>query len=410
MFERFKKKSIEITCPACKGGQTEPALAFSTYCRNCGVHLKLLKGVARLNSGPQISGLSTVKEVTPMIPIEESINEEPAKKEPVAQSPKQSGNQKVRRKGRRKRKRNSAQKEKADTPEVREEPKPKNAQEVSVAEVFGLTSDEPIPEEKPVGKPLGMASESTPAPADELTEGSMAAMISDLVEQEKKRVQAMAGTPIESSPSATTKAKARSAKKPLSERGRHQVKVRCFRCHHCQWESRYAESTQCGRCNTYIKLNDVHIRQHMDRVIRTRGNVVIHRRGTFHGPELSCRDLMVMGAISAKVDCSGEARFKHSVSVTGHLYCENLIIEKGVIVEFVDGVHTENAVINGTLRGDITCAGVVHVSRAGILDGDIHAHGLDMIEGGTLTGELELDPELELNLPVIKGYDPSIID
>jgi hypothetical protein len=80
LFDKLKKKSIEIICPSCKGGQTEPALAFSTYCRTCGKHLKIVKGVARVNSGPQLSGLSSIRVVSesipPFDPVDEEIEEE----------------------------------------------------------------------------------------------------------------------------------------------------------------------------------------------------------------------------------------------------------------------------------------------------------------------------------------------
>jgi cytoskeletal protein CcmA (bactofilin family) len=85
-------------------------------------------------------------------------------------------------------------------------------------------------------------------------------------------------------------------------------------------------------------------------------------------------------------------------------------VEKGTIVEFTEGVYSESVKIFGTLRGDVICAGLVEVMKSGILDGDVHAQVVDLQEGGTLTGEMMIDPELKVKLPAVKGYDPSIID
>lgn len=496
MFDKLKKKSIEIICPACKGGQTEPSLAFSTYCRTCGEHLKIIKGIARLNSGPQLSGLSTIRVVSESIPVVKPNGDESKtngngsangngsngdhsgngdSKDAWVKSKKSPEKKKARKKGKRKRERarQEAKKQKpepepAPQPEQQPEPAP-SEQEIdpppaevkefvepeplaSVAEVFGLTQ---VPEESPaepvdsvlnepeqVEEEYQLNNESSitlgdrAAAFEELTEGSMAAMISDLVEHEEKREQAKAAqspAPEEEEESETTSSEPEfnfnknnkadeeppepgilaEEEKPIvvkREVSKNRIKVRCFRCNHIQWESKHAESTQCGRCNTYISLADYHIRQPTDRVIRTRGNVTVHRRGSLIGSELACRDLLSMGTISTKIDCSGEARFKYSASVNGNLHCESLIVEKGTIVEFSEGVYSESVKIYGTLRGDVTCAGAVEITRSGILDGDVIAKQVDLQEGGTLTGEMQIDHHLKVKLPEVKGYDPSIID
>jgi cytoskeletal protein CcmA (bactofilin family) len=343
-----------------------------------------------------------------------------------------------RRKGKRKRAREKKLRgeEAADSIEDRppaKEPGPP----ASVAEVFGLTQADsgeevqPSKEEKPVEEDYQLGEDTITlgneaASYEELTEGSMAALIGDLVEHEEKREQARAAKAArpEKTETDSEKPEPKPAQKPepavLAEKekpviskkevSKNQIRVRCFRCNHCQWESKHAESTQCGRCNTYISLADYQIRQPSDRVIRTRGNVTVHRRGALLGSELACRNLLAMGTISTRIDCSGEARFKYSATVNGNLFCETLIVEKGTIVEFTEGVYSESVKIYGTLRGDVICAGLVEVMRSGILDGDVVAREIDLQDGGTLTGEMEIDPELKVKLPAVKGYDPSIID
>ena len=389
-------------------------MALSTYCRNCGEHLKISKGVAQLTSGPQLSGISKVRVVSEMArpPAEEEpesdeagsnwLNPETSEETPVEPRPKK---RRGRRKGKRERARAKQAKAEAAAREMREQ------RPASVAEVFGLT-EAPPEEETPVSEPVadekrGLGDDASAA--TDLAEGSMGAMISELVEEQKKTEET-----VETSVKKTIPKKAPVPKKSAAlvrdQTKKTQIRVRCFRCNHRQWESKHAESTQCGRCNTYISLADYHIRQPTDRVIRTRGNVVIHRKGSLVGAELACRDLLVMGTISTKIDCSGEARFRNSALLRGNLYCQSLVVERGTIVEFPDGVFTEYAHIEGIVRGDLTCAGRVEVFGSGLIEGDVKARDLDLQGGGSFTGEMEIDEKLKIVLPVVKGYDPSIIE
>lgn len=458
LFERFKKKSIEITCPACNGGQIEPALALSTYCRNCGEHLKIIKGVAQLPSGPQFSSVSTVRLVSESAPpLEDLLGHSKSEEEDAGElesSGKTNGDAWVkskdtprkggpRQKGKRRRAREKAlHDEGSGEPEQQGEeaspsPVEKAAPPASVAEVFGLTGPSEGSSDEGADKDDDSFLLGTEAVAyEDLADGSFSAMIPDLIEANRDERESDAGggedpggtnessegageslpgvptAPASNAPAsnAPVPPKPVAVKKSESDIQRTQINVRCFRCHHRQWESKFAESTQCGRCNTYIRLDDYNIRQPTDRIIRTRGNIVVQRKGSLIGSDISCRNLLAMGTISTRLDCSGEARFRCSATIEGHLYCESLVVEKGTIVEFSDGVVTESAEIAGTLRGNVTCAGPVEIHRSGILDGDVKAREVRLSDGGTITGEMSIDTGLKMVLPVVKGYDPSIID
>jgi cytoskeletal protein CcmA (bactofilin family) len=434
LFDKLKKKSIEIVCPACKGSQTEPALAFSTFCRTCGEHLKLVKGEARLHSGPQLSGISGMRLVSSKTPVY-PLNQQKKAPQSHLNGEKESDQASTFVESKRERKKASRSRigekppQKPTVQTVKKEfaqdneffePEP---MEASVAEVFGLIR----PNVEAGGEPpkghhpdievddyqlsedaITLGKEASPF--EDLNAGSMGAMIGDLLAQEEKRELAKVKRIPEPSPEAP---KVALPEKPViikKEVPKNQVKVRCFRCNHRQWESKHAESTQCGRCNTYISLADYEIRQPTDRIIRTRGNVTVLKKGALHGSDLACRDLLAMGPISTKIDCSGQARFKASATVDGHLHCESLIIDKGTMVEFSQGVYSESVKIYGTLRGDVTCAGLVEIFKTGILDGDVTAQVVDLKIGATLTGEMIINPDLQVKLPEVKGYDSSIID
>ncbi|MDA7922821.1 polymer-forming cytoskeletal protein [Verrucomicrobiales bacterium] len=187
-------------------------------------------------------------------------------------------------------------------------------------------------------------------------------------------------------------------------------KVRCFRCYHTQFVSKFAKSTQCERCSAYIALANYDIKAVKCHTLRTRGDITIGRRGgLINNSEIACNNLTVSGAIDATADCSGNAVFRHSGTVRGQLFCRKLVIEKNCEVTFPDGVKTESADIMGSLSGDITASGKIRVGKAGKLDGNASAHEIEIKEGGTISGESTIDSDITTFLPLKKGFNPSII-
>lgn len=68
-------------------------------------------------------------------------------------------------------------------------------------------------------------------------------------------------------------------RKKASESG-STFEVRCFRCYHIQQVSRFAKSTQCERCSVYISLANYEVKAHKSHTLRTRGDIVIAKRGS----------------------------------------------------------------------------------------------------------------------------------
>ncbi len=439
VFGRSRKKSIEISCPACQGTQVEPSMAMSTYCRKCGAHLRIAKGIASLTSGPQLSGISRVREISDSLrPVREESEVSSDRLPDTGTGPDmwvKSG-------------RNEAAGSSVAAPEKRspepsaaesspshlesatgspepaapptssagehEKPDTTRGHPASVAVVFGLARDENgTGEGEEEGSDSGdrryLGDEASSSSA--LGHGSMAAMISELVEggTEPGKTNQPNSAPPRRKP-VLPKLPPLKITGPVREVSKGPIRVRCFRCNHRQLESRHAESTQCNRCNTYISLANYQIRQPTDRVIRTRGNVVIHRRGSVIGSELACRNLLVVGTLSTRVDCSGDAHFRGPARLRGSLHCERLVVERGVEVECPEGVFAESALIEGVVRGNVACAGTVQIHHGGLVDGDVRAHAVDLQGGGSLTGEMVIDEAPKVILPEVKGYDPSIID
>ncbi len=175
--------------------------------------------------------------------------------------------------------------------------------------------------------------------------------------------------------------------------------IRCFECGHIHEVSIAASSTQCARCSLYISLSDQEIRGHYSRNIRTRGDVIIYRKGSVIGCEIACHNLTVMGKISGSVDCSGNATFKNSGKVLGSMHCKHIVVDKKCELDFPQGIIAESADIYGVVRGDILCSGTVHIFKTGSVLGDATAKAIVMKDGGVLTGQMNIQHDVDISLP-----------
>ena len=70
---------------------------------------------------------------------------------------------------------------------------------------------------------------------------------------------------------------------------------------------------------------------------------------------------------------------------------------------------TGRAEISGHLIGDLICSGNVKIGRTGIVEGDVTAINLETKEGGRISGKTKIDPETKTDLPLKKGFNPTVI-
>ncbi len=351
-------------------------MAVSTFCRSCSEHFRIRKGVAIANPGLKVSGIAEIKPPRERRkPEGNAIIAPPAGDSWLVSTETQ---------------------EAAPFPLISTTPEPEPEEGIGAGAFFGLAR-EPEPADPADDSPtaaIGARAASRAA----LGEGSMAALIGSqqpLVVIEKEKMP----------PNYVAPEDRRRRDEPVPENP-----IRCFRCYHVQGVSRFAKSTQCERCNVYISLAGYDIRTVKCHTLRTRGNVTIGRRGgLINKSEIACHHLVVHGAIDATVDCSGDATFRHSGTVRGSLYCEKLVIEKSCEVHFPDGVMTKRADISGHLVGNLTCSGKVRLNRTAIIEGDLRAAELDARDGSRVSGETVLDPATSTELPLRKGFNPSVI-
>ena len=168
--------------------------------------------------------------------------------------------------------------------------------------------------------------------------------------------------------------------------------VACFNCGHLSTASAEAQSSQCPMCSGYISLLDYEITDGWNRQLQTCGNVTIHKSGSVTGSKLQCHQLTVLGNLAATVECTGDLIIRGHGKIIGNIVCRTLRVEKGARVDFQHPVHAETASIDGHVRGQIFCTGVVTLQKRAHLQGLVRTTSLIVKPGAKHTGNIEMVP------------------
>lgn len=173
--------------------------------------------------------------------------------------------------------------------------------------------------------------------------------------------------------------------------------VTCFDCGHSYTAAAEAQSSQCPRCSGYISLRDYDIIEPWNRRIQTCGNVVIRKTGAVSNTTIQCHHLTVMGALAGSVVCSGDLTICCSGKITGTVKCRKLVVERGVNVEFLQPVSAESAIIEGNVRGQISCTGSITLTKKSHLHGLVRAASLVIKPGAKHSGTIEMTARPEVS-------------
>lgn len=164
----------------------------------------------------------------------------------------------------------------------------------------------------------------------------------------------------------------------------------CFDCGHKFKTGRSAKSANCPACGAYISLEDVEINMTSTQSIKTRGDVLIRKRGRLSASSVQCRDLNCQGVIEANVTCSGDATFRTTGSIIGEIHCQRFVVEKGADVAFLNTVHAEEVDIQARVTGTIFSTGPVLIGGNGSVNGDVTARSVSIEPGGELNGAMNI--------------------
>jgi cytoskeletal protein CcmA (bactofilin family)/ribosomal protein S27E len=164
----------------------------------------------------------------------------------------------------------------------------------------------------------------------------------------------------------------------------------CFDCGHKFKTGRSAKSANCPSCGAYISLEDVEINMTSTQSIKTRGDVLIRKRGRLSASSVHCRDLECHGIIEANVTCSGDATFRTTGSIIGEIRCNRFVVEKGADVAFLNTVHATEVEIQARVTGTIYSSGPVLIGSGGAVNGDVTARSVSIEPGGELNGAMNI--------------------
>ncbi len=173
-------------------------------------------------------------------------------------------------------------------------------------------------------------------------------------------------------------------------RSHHFKEAECFECGNKFKVGRSSRSANCPSCSAYISMEDVELNMPSTQAIKTRGDVLIRKRGQVTAAHLFARDLRCFGLISANTHCSGDAIFKTTGTIIGEVRCRKFIVEKGSEIEFMNEVHAEEIEINAPVKGHFFSKGKLSILASGAVDGSVTGRSINIEPGGELNGSMNI--------------------
>ena len=166
--------------------------------------------------------------------------------------------------------------------------------------------------------------------------------------------------------------------------------AQCFDCDAKFKVGRSSKSANCPSCGALISLEDVELNMPSTQAIKTRGDVLIRKRGQLSATHLYARDLRCQGTISANINCSGDAIFRTNGTIVGEVRCRRFIVEKGSLITFMNPVHADEVEIHSPITGNVFSKGPVLISANGAVNGDVTARSVSIEPGGELNGAMNI--------------------
>lgn len=165
----------------------------------------------------------------------------------------------------------------------------------------------------------------------------------------------------------------------------------CFECGHNFKVSRSLRSVACAQCGTMIPMEDVEINMPSEQAIKTRGDVVIRKRGHVSTDAgIRCKDLRCFGTFAADVQADGDVIFRSNGTVSGKIICRRLIIEKGTEVIIQGEVRATEIEVHAKVAGTLISSGPLMIGAYGAVDGDVTARSVSIEPGGELHGGMSI--------------------
>ena len=397
------KGKIEVVCPTCGAVQYEPRIVLSTFCKKCGDHLRIEKkrviGTGVRKYAPQEPEIPKGGSTISTAEKTEVKNSGPTATPPAAPAPSSA---------------REAVKPSRVAPHHR-----KSFKEGILGAIIGATAtaeaskasaptsagapgavlpDTFDPDDTGFGTMIqrATAASSATATADASAETAPAAP-PPKVEQFNQPTEAdMALRPHSSAPPPTPSPPPATAStlQKMKDHGFYRQQyfkdAQCFDCGHSFKVGRSARSANCPQCGSWISMEDVEINMNSTHAIKTRGDVIIRKRGHLSTASVQCKDFQCQGLLEANVTATGDASFKTSGTVIGEVRCHRLVIEKGSDVTFVNPIYADQVEIHAKITGTVFSRGQVLITTYGAVNGDVTARSVSIEPGGELNGAMNI--------------------
>ncbi len=164
----------------------------------------------------------------------------------------------------------------------------------------------------------------------------------------------------------------------------------CFDCGHKFKTGRSARSANCPTCGAQISLEDVEVNMNSTQAVKTRGDLIIRKRGHLSTTSVQCRELRCFGVVEANMQCTADAIFKTTGKIIGELRCQRFVVEKGSDIIFNNMIRAEEVEIHARVTGSISCTGSVLIGMNGSVNGDVTARSVSIEPGGELNGAMNI--------------------
>ncbi len=164
--------------------------------------------------------------------------------------------------------------------------------------------------------------------------------------------------------------------------------VLCLECSATHKVAAASTSTICPGCSTYIDLRNLAIKDRTNQRIRTRGDVVVEKKGALLGTSIHCGNLTVYGSVSGSIHASGDLLLKSDQKIIGEIRCRRFVLEKKCEVHCLQPVHAEEVEIHGRAAGRFFASRSLILRRHAVLDGSVTAKFLCVEPGAVLNGQV----------------------
>jgi cytoskeletal protein CcmA (bactofilin family) len=168
--------------------------------------------------------------------------------------------------------------------------------------------------------------------------------------------------------------------------------VVCFECQATHKVAIASASTICPRCSTCIDLRNVEISDRTNRRIRTRGDVVVLKKGALLGSSVDCGNLTIYGSVAGSIHAAGDIRLKADGKFLGEVRCRRFILERKYEVQCLQPVYAEEVEIHGRASGHFRASRCITLSRHASLTGSATAQSITVEPGAVLNGQITVQP------------------